>query len=112
MARQRNVDADKSRELHNGRDAVRRARQVDPNRLPASLLERRGQFLIDVAHGQVLEGDDRPAVALLLQADHIAPQEVRLSPEVHSLTRVMLGRERTGATPGLRELAGRLGLGR
>jgi hypothetical protein len=97
-------------ELHNGRDAIRRSQQVDPSRLPASLLERRGQFLIDVAHGHVIEGDDRPAVALLLQADRIAPQEVRLSPEVHALARVMLARERTGATPGLRGLAGRLGL--
>jgi transcriptional regulator with XRE-family HTH domain len=96
-------------ELRNGRDAIRRSAQVRPSRLPASLLERRGQFLIDVAHGHVLEGEDRPAVALLLQADHLAPQEVRLSPEVHGLTRVMLARERTGATPGLRELAERLG---
>lgn len=97
-------------ELHNGQDAIRRSIHVDPNRLPASLLERRGQFLIDVAHGHVLEGSDRSAVVLLLQADHIAPQEVRLSPEGHDLTRIMLARERTGATPGLRELAGRIGL--
>src|SRR5205814_1463904 len=62
-------------ELRNGRDAVRRSAQVDPDRLPASLLERRGQFLIDVAHGHVLEGTDDQAVALLLQADHLAPQE-------------------------------------
>lgn len=97
-------------ELHNGRDAIHRSSSVDPGRLPASLLERRGQFLIDVAHGHVLEADDRAAVALLLQADHVAPQEVRLSPDVHGLTRVMLARERTGTTPGLRELAGRIGL--
>ena len=61
-------------------------RRLRPPEMPvASLLERRGQFLIDVAHGHVLEGDDRPAVALLLQADHIAPQEVRLSPEVQAM---------------------------
>jgi hypothetical protein len=97
-------------ELRNGQDAVRRSAYVDPNRLPPSLLERRGQFLIDAAHGHVLEGIDAPAVALLLQADHIAPQEVRLSPEVHGLARIMLSRERAGATPGLRALAGRLGI--
>jgi transcriptional regulator with XRE-family HTH domain len=97
-------------ELHNGRDAIRRSTMVDPGRLPTSLIERRGQFLIDLAHGYVLEGDDRPAVAVLLQADHIAPQEVRLSPEVHGLTRVLLARERAGAIPGLRELAERIGL--
>jgi hypothetical protein len=97
-------------ELGNGKDAVRRSRAVTPDRLPASLIERRGQFLIDVAHGHVLEGDDGDAVSTLLQADHIAPQEVRLSPEVHGLTRTLLSRERGGAAPGLRDLAGRIGL--
>jgi hypothetical protein len=97
-------------ELHRGRDAVRRSHQVDSDRLPPSLLERRGQFLVDVAHGHVLEGANAQAVALLLRADHIAPQEVRLSPEVHVLTRTLLGRERIEAAPGLRELAGRIGL--
>jgi len=58
----------------------------------------------------VLEGDDGPAVALLLQADHIAPQEVRLSPEVHHLTRLMQSRKRAGTTSGLPALAGRIGL--
>ena len=96
-------------ELRRGGDAVRRSHHVDPDHLPPSLLERRGQFLIDVAHGYVLEGADTPAVALLLRADDIAPQEVRLSPEVHDLIRTLLGRERIGATPGLRELAGHVG---
>jgi transcriptional regulator with XRE-family HTH domain len=97
-------------ELRNGRDAVRRGQHVKPDRLPASLIERRGQFLIDVAHGHVLEGDDATAVTTLLQADQIAPQEVRLSQDVHDLTRTLLVRERAGAAPGLRELAGLLGL--
>ena len=97
-------------ELRNGRDAVRRSQRVAWDRLPESLLERRGQFLIDTAHGHVMERDDAAAVAILLRADHIAPQEVRLSPDVHDLARTMLARERSGAAPGLRDLAGRLGL--
>ncbi|HEX6075253.1 MAG TPA: helix-turn-helix transcriptional regulator [Micromonosporaceae bacterium] len=96
--------------LRNGRDALRRSHHVNPDRLPPSLIERRGQFLIDVAHGHVLEGDDGAAVATLLRAEKIAPQEVRLSHDVHDLTRTLLGRERTGAAPGLRDLAGRIGL--
>jgi tetratricopeptide (TPR) repeat protein len=36
-------------ELGDGREALRRAEQVDPDRLPPSLLERRSHFLIDVA---------------------------------------------------------------
>ncbi len=47
---------------------------------------------------------------MLLQAECIAPQEVRLSPDVCDLTRILLSRERVGTAPGLRELAGRLGL--
>jgi transcriptional regulator with XRE-family HTH domain len=97
-------------ELRNGRDAVRRSYQVDPDRLPASLVERRGQFLIDVAHCHVLNGDDATAVTTFVRAEQIAPQEVRLNREVHHLTRIMLGRERTGAAPGLRGLATRLGI--
>jgi hypothetical protein len=96
-------------ELRNGRDAVRRSRCVDPDRLPPSLVERRGQFLIDVAAGHAFENDDVAAVATLLRADAVAPQELRLNPTVHHLVRTLLARERVGAAPGLRDLAGRLG---
>jgi hypothetical protein len=95
-------------ELRNGADAIRRAAQVDADRLPPSLIERRGQYLIDLAHGYVLQRNDEEAVAALLRADAIAPQEVRLSHEVQSLTRTMLSRERAGAAPGLRDLAARV----
>jgi hypothetical protein len=97
-------------ELGNGRDAVARSQHVDPDRLPASLVERRGQFLIDLAHGYVLQGDDSNAVATLLRADQLAPQEVRLSRDVHHLTRTLLAQKRANATAGLHELAGRVGL--
>jgi hypothetical protein len=98
-------------ELGNGRDAVGRSQHVNPDRLPSSLIERRGQFLIDLAHGYVLHGDDNNAVATLLRADQVAPpQEVRLSRDIQHLTRTLLGRKRVDATPGLRELAGRVGL--
>lgn len=68
-------------ELGNGTDAVRRSRAVNPDALPPSLIERRGQFLIDVAAGHT---------------------------EARSLVHTMLGRERTGAAPGLRDLARRI----
>lgn len=97
-------------ELGDGRDAVRRSQHVSISELPPSLVERRGQFLIDVANGHLLSRDDEAAVAVLLQADELAPQEVRLSTQVHGLTRTMLGRERSGAVPALRDLASRIGL--
>jgi hypothetical protein len=96
-------------ELHNGADAVRRSVQVDPDRMPESLAERRGQYLIDVADAHVQEGHDGEAVVTLQQAESVAPQEVQLSGQVHGLVRTLLGRERTGATPGLRDLAVRVG---
>jgi len=98
-------------ELHNGRDAVRRAACVDVDRLPNSLVERRAQFLVDVATGHALERDDAGAVAALLRAEQIAPEEVRYSQSVQATVGSMLARERVGAATGLRELAVRLGVG-
>lgn len=95
-------------ELGNGHAAVERAKRVDPDSLPANLLERRSHFLIDVAHGHVLEQNDIDAVATLVRAEATAPEEVRLSSGVHRLLRTMLGRERKGAVPGLRDLADRI----
>lgn len=97
-------------ELRNGIDAVRRSQVVDSDRLPESLVERRSQFLIDVSHGHALQGNDGEAVTTLLRAERIAPQEVRLSSTVHHLTGVLLNRERSGGTPGLRDLARRMGI--
>jgi hypothetical protein len=95
-------------ELGNGHAAVQRAKRVDADRLPASLLERRSQFLIDVAHGHVLEQHDAEAVVTLERAEQTAPEEARFSHEVHDLVRTMLSRDRKGAVSGLRELADRL----
>ena len=97
-------------ELGNGRDAVKRSHVVNPDRLPASLLERRGQFLIDVAHGHILEKKDAEAVAQLMRAFNIAPQEVRFNADVRRLTVTMLSRERAGAVRDLRRLAGAVGI--
>jgi len=96
-------------ELGNGRDAVERAERVDPDHFPPSLAERRGQFLIDTAQGHSLIGDDSQAASTLLRAEQTAPEEVRFNPAAHHLLHTLLGRERRSATPGLRELAGRMG---
>lgn len=97
-------------ELGNGHDAVRRSEAVDAERLPPSLNERRGQFLIDVTQGHVLLGSDGLATETLLRAERIAPEEVRFNPTAHYLVRTMLDRERLSATPGLRGLAKRIGI--
>ena len=97
-------------ELGNGHDAVRRGEHVDVERLPPSLNERRGQFLIDLTQGHVLLGSDGLATETLLWAEQIAPEEVRFNPTTHYLVRTMLDRERLSATPGLRGLARRIGI--
>jgi len=95
-------------ELGDGREALRRAERVDPDRLPPSLLERRSHFLIDVARGHGQRFEDAAAVATLLRAERLAPEEVRFNPLVHELVLLFLHRERSGAAPELRGLANRI----
>ena len=98
-------------ELGNGKAAIDRAARVDPDRLPPSLLERRAQFLIDMAHGYALAGQDGEAVAVLEKAERTAPQEVALSADVRRLVGALLtGRHGGASSSGLRGLASRLGI--
>jgi len=97
-------------ELGDGREALRRAERVDPDRLPSSLLERRSHFLIDVARAHGQRRDDTAAVATLLTAEQLAPEEVQFNPLVHELVLLFLHRERRGAVPELRVLADRIGI--
>jgi transcriptional regulator with XRE-family HTH domain len=97
-------------ELGDGPEALRRAGRVDPDRLPASLLERRSHFLIDVARGHAQRRGDAAAVAMLLRAEQVASEEVHFNPQVHALVQLFLHRERKGAVPELRGLADRIGL--
>ena len=97
-------------ELGDGREVLRRAQFVDPGGLPPYLVERRTHFLIDVARGHAQRADDPAALATLLEAERLAPQEVRYNPIASELAMVMLKRERRGATPGLRDLSARIGV--
>jgi hypothetical protein len=97
-------------ELGNGREVLRRARYVHPTRLPSYLVERRTHYLIDVARGHAHRSDDPAALATLLEAEQLAPQEVRYNPIASELVMVLLKRERRAATPGLRDLSARIGV--
>jgi transcriptional regulator with XRE-family HTH domain len=97
-------------ELGDGRGAVRRGERLKPERMPASLLERRAQFLIDLAHAHALTGHDSDALATLLRAEHTAPQEVALSADVHRLTEGLLRQRRGSVSSELRGFATRLGV--
>jgi len=97
-------------ELGDSREVLRRARAVNTAPLPAGLLERRAQFLIDLARGHEQHVQDREAVATLLKAEQLTPEEIRHNAGARDLVVRLLARERRGAAPGLRELAGRVGL--
>jgi transcriptional regulator with XRE-family HTH domain len=97
-------------ELGDGTETLRRGARVEPERLPDELLERRSHFYVDVARGHAQQADDGAAVATLLQADRLAPEDVRFNPIVRDMVLVLLRRERRSATPGLRELAANIDL--
>jgi hypothetical protein len=97
-------------ELGDGHEVLRRAKHVQPTRLPLHLVERRSHFLIDVARGHAHRADDPAALATLLEAERLAPEEVRYNPIASELVMFLLKRERRAATPGLRDLSARIGV--
>jgi hypothetical protein len=97
-------------ELGDGHEVLRRAKSVEPTRLPSHLVERRSHFLIDVARGHAHRADDPAALATLLEAERLAPEEVRYNPIASELVMFLLKRERRAATPGLRDLSARIGV--
>jgi hypothetical protein len=94
-------------ELGDGREALRRADKTDPGRMPAVLLERRSTLLIDIARAQQMQRDHAAAAETLIEAEKVAPLEVRYSSAVRSLLPELLS---ASAHPSgeLRELASRL----
>jgi hypothetical protein len=95
-------------DLGDGREALRRAERADPGRLPAVLLERRTTLLVDIARARHMQRDNAGAVGTLLEAERVAPLEVRYSGAALALVRGLLG---AGPVSGdLRGLAGRLNI--
>jgi hypothetical protein len=99
-----------SAELGAGRDAIRRSEHISLDRLPGQLRERRTHYLVNLANGHEQERQDYEALNLLLQAEQYSPEDLRRGTLSHAIVANMLGRERRGATPGLRALADRLGV--
>jgi transcriptional regulator with XRE-family HTH domain len=97
-------------ELGDPAAGLRKAPNVDPSRLSPELVERRVYHMIDVARGYAQQRNDAAAVLTLLEAERVAPEEVRFHVIVPELLRELLKRERRAATPGLRPLAARVGV--
>ena len=93
-------------ELGDGGTAVEHAKQIQPSRLPS--LERRAQCLVDIARGYGQWGRISEATKVLLSAEQVAPEEVRVQPKVRSLVLELL-HQRRRRDPELRRLAHRVG---
>jgi len=93
-------------ELGDGREALRRAELTDPGRMPAALLERRSTLLIDIARAQHMQRDQTGAAETLIEAERVAPLEVRYSGAARGLLADLLGASRP--SPALRDMAARL----
>jgi hypothetical protein len=92
-------------ELGDAREAIKNIPGVDLKRMPAELIERRARYLIDVARAYGQVGDDPAAIAALIEAEGMAPDEVRNHHLTRELVRKLLTRERRAS--GLREFAER-----
>jgi transcriptional regulator with XRE-family HTH domain len=93
--------------LGDGGAALQHAKAVHPVQLP--VVERRAQYLVDVARGHGQAGGDDQALRALLTAERLAPEEVRYQPAARALVAELLHRERAGRKPELRALAERVG---
>jgi tetratricopeptide (TPR) repeat protein len=81
-------------ELGNAAEAMEHIPAVNLNRMPSQLSERRSRFLIDVARSYAQLGEDTAALDALLQAETIAPEELRNHRLTHHVLRDLLSRER------------------
>jgi len=98
-------------ELGQPAEAKREAGRVDLSTLPDQFSQRRAALHIDVARALGQQRDVGAAVLHLLEAERIAPEEVRHHVLVRELVRSFLRRERRRlAVPELRPLAERLGV--
>jgi hypothetical protein len=94
-------------ELGDAGEALERAAGVDVDGLSP---ERRARFLVDVARAHAQRRARAEAVAALLEAEQIAPEQIRDHPRVRVLVRDLLQGPDRRADLELRDLAGRCGV--
>ncbi len=97
-------------ELGNATDAVRLGSNLDASSL-LPFRDRPAMLHIDIARGHSAKAGDEAALHRVLEAERLAPEMTRN----HAIVREMVGamvrrREGRSTTPGLRELAARVGI--
>jgi hypothetical protein len=83
--------------------------ETKPAQVPVGMQERHARYLIDIARAYAARKRDADAVQALWEAEQAAAEEVRGHRLTRSVLADLLGRERKGAIPGLRDLAERCG---
>ncbi|MEU7524687.1 hypothetical protein AB0A74_03035 [Saccharothrix sp. NPDC042600] len=84
--------------------------RLDLSGLPEGLRGRQGQYHLDSAWAHARRERDAEAVIHLLEAERIAPELLRTGHVARGVVEDLMGRERRHAVPGLRGLAGRVGV--
>lgn len=74
-------------EVGDGGSAVEQAKAIDVAVLPP---ERQAHFSVDVAHANVQEGRNDDALAILLEAEALAPEEITYHPTARALIAALL----------------------
>lgn len=90
--------------------AVTVAEQMDQHALSRLPKERRANHLVDVARAHAMGAQTDEAIADLLQADALAPKEVRCRPIAGDLVRDLWRQSRAAPSPGLQRLVETIGL--
>ena len=97
-------------ELGDATDAVRLGSNVDASSL-LPFKDRPAMLHIDIARGYATKGGDEGALHRILEAERLAPQMTRNDAIVREMVGAMVQRrEGRSTTPGLRELAARIGI--
>lgn len=96
-------------ELGEGRQALAIHARLGRRQLGELLPERRAQHLLDVARGHLLVGELGNAGEALVEADRLAPDEIRTRPVAHEVMTELLRRTKGVSSSPVTELADRMG---
>jgi transcriptional regulator with XRE-family HTH domain len=97
--------------LGDATEVLRLGTALNLSGLPANEHDRPAQLHIDVAIGHEYKRQDEAALYRLLEGERVAPQLIREHPTVREMVSAMVHRrERRSMTPGLRDLAERVGV--
>lgn len=96
--------------LHESGKALEYAANIDPHSVAALPPERRVNYMLDISTAHAETGDHVSAANALVEAERIAPEEVRCRPMAHGLLRAMLRNTSGDVGRTVQQVAGRAGV--